>query len=164
MPAIQKLNKLSADDLLEELRVREGKAADGARAEPPKSNGNLREFDDAAIVQVLGGKQKVIYGTDDRSEVFQLSAEPDLDDVDCVVALFGSSNVTDNGDGTSSLRTRNFGAARLVDSSAHNLGVDCFRCIDDADFITRGGFLQMDRPLEMLSGVLSESISLYIDR
>ena len=72
----------------------------------------LREFDDPTLVAQLKAGQKVIYGTDDRVDVFQLPAGPNLDDVDSVVALFAGADVVDNGNGTSTLQTRNFGAAR----------------------------------------------------
>src|ERR1700745_969683 len=112
MPDIQKLRELSVDVLLQELRAREakaGRAAEALRAEPSE---NLREFDDASIVGVLKENQKVICGTEGRVDVFPLPPGPNLDDVDSVVALFDSGAVTDNGNGTSTLRTQNFGVAQ----------------------------------------------------
>lgn len=114
MPDIQKLKALSNDDLLQELRAREAKAKNIGLAISPEPSESLSEFDDASITSVLKENQKVIYGTDDRVDVFQLPAGPDLDDVSSVVALFNAGNVTDNGNGTSTLRTQNFG-------TAHNL-------------------------------------------
>jgi hypothetical protein len=111
MADIQKLKQLSVEELLQELRTREAKAANATRAVPMEPSENLREFDDATIAEVLKGNQKVIYGTDDRVDVFQLPAGGNLDDVDSVVALFRAQNVTDNGNGTSTLQTQNFGAA-----------------------------------------------------
>lgn len=120
MPDTKKLEELPVEDLLQELRTREAKAgqtrgvnaAVAVAAVPLESNEELREFDDASIAKALKGNQKGIYGTDDRVDVFQLSAGPNLDDVDSVVALFNSSDVTDNGNGTSTLQTQNFGTAR----------------------------------------------------
>jgi len=110
MPDIKKLEALPVADLLQELRNRHR-----TRIIPwPRLNNNLRDFGDEAIVAVLKGSQKLVYGSDDRSDVFQLSPGPDLDDVDSVVALFRAADVSDNGDGTSTLRTVNFG-------SQHNL-------------------------------------------
>jgi Trypsin-like peptidase domain len=111
MPDIQKLKELSVDDLLQELRAREAKAGNIALAVPRELSENLREFDDATIANVLKENQKVLYGTDNRVDVFQLPAGGNLDDVDSVVALFRALNVTDNGNGTSTLQTQNFGAA-----------------------------------------------------
>jgi hypothetical protein len=112
MPDIQKLKELSIDDLLQELRAREAKAGDVALAIPLELSENLREFDDASIAKVLKENQKVIYGVDDRVDVFQLPAGPNLDDVDSVVALFNDADVIDNGNDTSTLQTQNFGAAQ----------------------------------------------------
>ncbi|MBA4535212.1 trypsin-like serine peptidase [Brevibacillus halotolerans] len=103
--------KLSVDDLLQELRAREAKANNIAHAIPFEPSETLSEFDDASITTVLKENQKSIYGTDDRVDVFQLPQGPNLDDVDSVVALFKSANVIDNGNGTSTLQTQNFGAA-----------------------------------------------------
>jgi hypothetical protein len=112
MSDMQILKVLSVDDLLDELRAREAKAGPTARDVPLETSENLHEFDDESIANVLKENQKVIYGTDDRVDVFQLPAGPNLDDVDSVVALFDSSDITDNGNGTSTLRTQNFGTAR----------------------------------------------------
>lgn len=102
----------SVDNLLQELRTHEAKAKNIRLARPREPREDLREFDDASIAKVLKENPKVIYGTDDRVDVFQLPAGPDRDDVDSVVALFGSGDVTDNGNGTSTLRTQNFGTAQ----------------------------------------------------
>jgi len=106
MPDIKKLEALPAADLLQELRNRHRTRF----LLWPRLNGDLRDFGDEAIVAVLRDSQKLLYGRDDRSDVFQLSPGPDLDDVDSVVALFRAAGVSDNGDGTSTLRTVNFGA------------------------------------------------------
>jgi hypothetical protein len=103
MADIEKLKQLSIEQLLQELRTRE------AKMEPSE---DLREFDDSIIARVLKENQKVIYGTDNRVDIFQLPAGPNLDDVDSVVALFRAQNVTDNGNGTSTLQTENFGVAK----------------------------------------------------
>jgi hypothetical protein len=116
MPAtddIQKLKELTVDDLLQELRAREAKAAGrSALAGASEPSESLRAFDDSTIAKALKANQKVIYGTDDRVDVFELPPGPDLDDVDSVFALFDHTDVIDNGNGTSTLRTRNFGAAQ----------------------------------------------------
>ncbi len=101
MADTQKFNEQSVEHLLRELR---------GRAE--RSTADLREVDDSTIATALKHNQKVIYGTDDRVDVFLLPPGANLDDVDSVVALFQAGDVTDNGNGTSTLRTRNFGVAR----------------------------------------------------
>lgn len=107
----QKLKDLSVDELLQELRAREAKAKNIALARPLEPSEDLREFDDATIAEALKENQKVIYGIDDRVDIFQLPAGPNLDDVDSVVALFGAGDIIDNGNGTATLQTQNFGAA-----------------------------------------------------
>lgn len=105
MPDMQKLADLPAADLLQELRNRHRTRF----LWWPRLNGELRNFDDEAIAAALKDSQKLIYGVDDRSEIFQLPPGADLDDADCVVALFRAADVSDNGDGTSTLRTVSFG-------------------------------------------------------
>jgi len=106
VPDIKRLEALPVAALLRELRSR----GSGNNARSAQLTDDLSEFADESIVAVLKDSQKAIYGIDDRSEIFQLPAGPDLDDADSVVALFTSANVTDNGNGTSTLRTINFGA------------------------------------------------------
>lgn len=103
---------MSVNELLQELRAREAKTGRTALAVSAEPRESLREFDDATIVNVLKENQKVIYEIDDRVDLYQLPAGPDLDDADSVVALFKSSKVIDNGDGTSTLQTKTFGAAQ----------------------------------------------------
>ncbi len=111
MPDIQKLNELSVDDLLQELRARAAKAGKASFPEAGEPSASLSEFDDESIAAALRRNQRVIYGTDDRVEVVELPAGPNLDDVDSVVALFNAATIRDNGNGTSTLETRNFATA-----------------------------------------------------
>ncbi len=108
MPNIQKLNELSVDDLLNELRARAAKASRADVAGVTEPNASLSEFDDESIATALKRNQRVIYGTDDRVEVVDLPPGPNLDDADTVAALFRAASITDNGDGTSTLQTENF--------------------------------------------------------
>jgi Trypsin-like peptidase domain len=143
MPDIQKLKELSVDDLLQELRAREAKARTTALAVPLEPSENLREFDDATIAQVLRENQKVIYGTDDRVDVIQLTAGPNRDDVDSVIALFDTVDVTDNGNGTSTLQTQNFGTARNLCAGERfreqPIGAFCSGFLVAADIIATAG-------------------------
>lgn len=140
---IQKLEGLSVDELLQELRTREGKARKRMRAMPLKLNENLREFDDATIGEVLKTKQKAIYGTDDRKDIYQLPTGSDLDDADSVVALFTSSKVINNGDGTSTLQTQNFGVAKNLCANEHfrgqPIGAFCSGFLVAPDIIATAG-------------------------
>jgi hypothetical protein len=111
MSELDGLEAYSVDELLGELRAREAEKEARAAASSAREDA-LREFDSASIAQVLQNKQKVIYGTDDRQDLFQISDQMILNDVDSVVALFDRNDVVDNGNGTSTLRTLNFGASR----------------------------------------------------
>lgn len=98
--SINKLNSFETQELLEELKRRKNKV---------KSIGPFKDFDSATIAKVLKNKQKAIYGVDDRKDLFNVTDQEILDDADCVVSLFQNREVVDNGDGTSTLATKNFG-------------------------------------------------------
>jgi hypothetical protein len=117
------LDDFAADELLLELRTREDRDLNGDRLEaaeegaPAKAaeeedgadlNPELQDFETEAIAAALLDKQKVIYGVDDRRDVYQINDQDLLQDADCVVALFEKAKLQDNGDGTSSLVTKTF--------------------------------------------------------
>lgn len=108
MSDLSKLQAMSVDELRAELEAR--KSLSEKELGVPLGAA-LAEFDNAAIIEVLMAKQKVIYGVDDRVDIFQLTDSESRDDADSVVALFRANNVIDNGDGTSTLATQNFGTA-----------------------------------------------------
>jgi hypothetical protein len=103
------LDEFSLEDLVNELRAREATQSPGAAAaDSSGSNEALRQFDSQAIAKAVNAQQKVIYGTDDRQDVFEITDPASLNDIDSVVSLFDASDVVDNGDGTSTLKTQNF--------------------------------------------------------
>jgi hypothetical protein len=115
----RELDDFSADELLLELRAREERDLDGEEpeaeallAEPEEDeadlNPELRDVETEAIAAALLDKQKVMYGVDDRKDIFRINDAALLRDADCVVALFDKDTVHDNGDGTSSLVTSSF--------------------------------------------------------
>jgi Trypsin-like peptidase domain len=114
MPDIQKLEKFSVEELLTELRGREAQLSATTRAVDLELNEELQEFDSETLVKVLKNNQKVIYGTDERLDIFQIQDQAILNDADSVVALFADTDVVDNGDGTSTLQTQNFGTSRKL--------------------------------------------------
>ncbi|MBI4964408.1 MAG: trypsin-like peptidase domain-containing protein [Desulfomonile tiedjei] len=110
MSDIQLLESLSAEELRAELAAREAKTK-GALAMPASES--LKHVTSATIVEVLRAQQKVIYGIDDRQDIWELSsADPMKSQADSVVALFEAGSITDNGNGTSSLQTTKFRTAR----------------------------------------------------
>ena len=108
---VDTLTDLSEAELLEEIRAREASAGPAAAARAQR-NPALSGIDDATLVKAARAGQKVIYGVDNRIEAFQVPAGADRDDVESVVALFDVADVLDNGNGTSTLRTQNFGTSR----------------------------------------------------
>lgn len=108
MPDLGRLEAMSIEELRSELEGRTLRSQPGISLPTAKS---LEEFDDEAVITALRGKQKVIYGLDDRIDIFELIDPADIADSDCVVALFSANSVTDNGDGTSTLATQNFGTS-----------------------------------------------------
>ncbi len=128
---IDKLRKMDPELLLQELRARENqeveekdideallcermpsaKAAVGGGVE---SVPELAEFKTEDIVKELHDHQKVIYGNDDRDDMYEVTNRRILRDADSVVALVGDGSISDNGDGTSTLNGQTFGASRSL--------------------------------------------------
>ena len=111
MADVAVLKSLSVEELRAELNFRKSSAA--VRLAPPPSV-SLENISEREILSELMDRQKVIYGTDNRLDLFQVTDPNILGDADSVVSLFRANNVTDNGNGTSTLTTQNFG-------TAHNL-------------------------------------------
>lgn len=113
------LEQVDHDLLLEELRARAaGVAGAGRQAEAARTGGPgtptlparerprppaLAEASTEALADALRSVQKVVYGTDDRRDVYQVSDTALLRDADSSVALVRAEQLTDNGDGTSTL-------------------------------------------------------------
>ena len=66
------------------------------------------------IFQKLIAEQKVIYGVDNRVDLYHVTDREVLDNADSVVAIFDVSQIASNGDGTSNLITIRY-------KDAHNL-------------------------------------------
>ncbi len=96
---------LTLDDLVEELRNRET----GKRASQKVA---LAHISTDKLIEEVRTRQKVIYGPDDRVDLFAVTNLTNVNDSDCVVALFNQADIVNNGDGTSTLQTQNFATAR----------------------------------------------------
>jgi V8-like Glu-specific endopeptidase len=126
------ITTFDAELLLQELRARESReVAEGKAAAMPcecaapaiakrgiggqvEAVAGLEAFETKDIVAALRAQQKVIYGTDDRQDMYAITDASILRDADCVVALVKASDISDNGDGTSTLNGPTFG-------TSHNL-------------------------------------------
>ncbi|MGI9356492.1 MAG: trypsin-like serine peptidase [Rhizobiaceae bacterium] len=114
-----------ANEMLSELRLREtgaigrklsSKALPKAALEAAK-NRIYADKDTDSLIRALRADQKVVYGVDDRVDVHQVT-DPDVQrNVMSVVSLIDVSNIIDNGDGTSTIRTVRFGDAQRLCSS-----------------------------------------------
>jgi hypothetical protein len=109
----ERLQNLSIDELVREVRAREAqsKALNGdATVFTP--NPSLQDVELATIVKKLQSEQKVIYGVDNRKDVFQVENEKIRTDADSVVIICRETEMVDNGNGTTTLQTQNFGTSR----------------------------------------------------
>lgn len=126
MPA-QDLKSFDPELLLQELRARESREVEEKELEKAFTCGRvpsaragiggviqpvpgLEGFQTKDIVVALRTQQKVIYGTDDRDDMYQVTDRRILTDADSVVALIDAGSIVDNGNGTSTLNGQNFGA------------------------------------------------------
>ena len=75
-------------------------------------NPEVRTVSSNELVEKLRSIEKVIYGVDDRKEVYEITNSQIKDSIDSVVALIRNSNISDNGDGKSTIRTKIFGVSR----------------------------------------------------
>jgi Trypsin-like peptidase domain len=126
MPA-QDLKSVDPELLLQELRAREQREVDKKEltktfpaGRTPTAKGGaggvieavpgLDAYRTPEIVGALRDIQKVIYGTDDRDDMYEVTDSRILTDADSVVALVEATAITDNGDGTSTLNGAIFGS------------------------------------------------------
>ena len=123
----QDLKSFDPELLLQELRARESGEVEEKELEtafpcgrvPSAKAGiggveervpDLKAFETKEIIVALRERQKVIYDTDDRDDMYEVVDRRVLTDADSVVALINAANISDNGDGTSTLNGQNFGA------------------------------------------------------
>lgn len=111
--ALQKtLSEYPLEELIDELRARGGKDTGATEHATSATRRELAPYDTEAIYEFARAGQEVIYGVDDRKDLFEVSDAALQKDADTVVALFRADEVQDNGDGTSTLKTENFGERR----------------------------------------------------
>jgi hypothetical protein len=101
------LEEYSAEDLLRELE-RRSDAAEGKKSldDDFLIDEILDAIDSGTIHEAVRDKQRVIYGTDDRLDLYELDLI--LANARSVVSLFEADRVVENGDGTVDLLTTPF--------------------------------------------------------
>ena len=128
----EELRAFDSELLLQELRSREPKSAKpitrelqacGCDDTPTVVAKRLREGDTTGVpelasvptgelVEALRDVQKVIYGTDGRLDMWEVTNVAHRASADSVVMLVNASGITANSNGTSTIATQNFGTAR----------------------------------------------------
>lgn len=120
------LKSIDPELLLQELRVRERKEVGEKEMEKMSTCGclpfvraeidgvmqsvpDLKDVQTKDIVVALRERQKVIYGVDDRNDMYDVNDIRILTDADSVVALINAGDIVDNGNGTSTLNGQDFG-------------------------------------------------------
>ena len=81
----------------------------GAADKNISTDSELSSLPPMSIARALIEKQRVIYGVDDRKDLYEVLNEKYLKAADSVVALFKKDQIKDMGDGTSELSLTNFG-------------------------------------------------------
>jgi Trypsin-like peptidase domain len=111
------LKEWTADELLAELRRREraiaAKATGGERGRSVEtvSLGRSRELQDlstAELAKLAQDRQRVIYGTDNRKDLYQVKSSKVQAAANAVAALVKSSDLTRESDGTYTLSTEQY--------------------------------------------------------
>lgn len=129
------LKKVKAEDLLKEVRARELRSelldfsdllleshniqqTHQAGLKRAKLNPQLSRYDFSTLVVALIDQQKIIYGKDNRKDVYLISTDNQLKkSVEAVVSLFDRNRVIPLGDGRSKIVKKTFGTEfRLCDS------------------------------------------------
>jgi hypothetical protein len=100
------------DELLGELRRRERAAASKDRsrgvATPPGRSRNLANVPTSDLTRAVRDRQRVVYGVDNRRDLYQVTAASIRRAADAVVALVKASDLTKNADGTFALETESY--------------------------------------------------------
>ena len=113
-----KLAGISMSDVRAELHARAKSAAKSAPLDAGAAT-PLTSVPTGELVDKLRNEEKVIYGVDDRKDFFEFKSDPKVRELaNSVAALFSDTDVVDNGDGTSTLRTPTLGQAQSVPRGA----------------------------------------------
>jgi hypothetical protein len=116
---VTNLKSYTADELLEELRLRESEPNDDESSKARKSAKQLAlaQHSSAELAKALREAQKLIYGIDDRKDIYEITNETILKIAKSVASLIDVADIEDNGDGTSTIRTTMFGDAQNLCSN-----------------------------------------------
>lgn len=142
----------TGDELLAELRRRERsnatKSADGERsraaAAPPSGRAReLHGLSTAELAKLAQDRQRVIYGVDNRKDLYQVTSSAVRKAADAVVALVKASDLTRQPDGSYTLATERYGDAYQLCGSepfvSQPTGCFCSGFLVAADLVATAG-------------------------
>ncbi|MGK7940655.1 MAG: serine protease [Crocosphaera sp.] len=95
-----KLSDCSHESILEELRKRESEGNSSA-----KNKRDLAEYDPKALQKELKRSEKLVYGVDDRQDLYQVTDRQIMTLADSVVSLIDVGSISDNSNGSSTILT-----------------------------------------------------------
>jgi hypothetical protein len=101
------LDEFNTDELLRELKARHAPATAFAAA-APVADARLAGIDSAEIADKVREEQKLVYGVDDRKDLFEIINPKVRANAATVVSLVKAGDLLDNGDGTFRLDTKVF--------------------------------------------------------
>ena len=134
------------DELVREIRRRERANRSGDRARAGVPNGRARDLADVPtgeLIDAARGRQRVIYGSDNRQDLHQVASRAVHRSADAVVALVKASDLQDNGDGTFDLITESYKEAYDLCSSepfvSQPTGCFCSGFLVAADVVATAG-------------------------
>lgn len=138
------LDKVPMSDIRAELHARAKSAAKTATNFDAAPASPLASAPTGELVKGLLNQEKVIYGVDDRKDFFDFKTDAKVRELaNSVAALFFDTAVTDNGDGTSTLRTQPFGQSRNLCSGERffnqPIGAFCTGFLVGPDLIATAG-------------------------
>lgn len=120
----KKLSDFSHEVILEELNQRQSESDPSA-----KNLRELAEYESTILHKELKRSQKLVYGVDDRQDLYQVSDQRIRNLADSVVSLIDVSRISDNGDNTSTILTVPFGESNeLCDSERYREQPTAPRC------------------------------------
>src|SRR5688572_29787182 len=100
------------DELLREIRRRERRAGSGRRTRADTRAqgraGDLAAVPTGELIRAAKGRQRVIYGSDNRQDIYQVTKPSVRGAADAVVALVKAADLQENADGTFDLLTESY--------------------------------------------------------
>jgi hypothetical protein len=107
MKNIEVLRKYSLEEIDDEVIKVSGKKFSEFLDSKSASSG-LDEFQESKHLQVARCMKKLDYETDHRTDLYLIQDQQVKEDAGCVVAILETSDITDNGDGSSLIQKENF--------------------------------------------------------